>query len=113
MAPGSAEVFSPCGIAGGNTFRIEGCDYKNGDFCTWWWGGATVLDRMPEICTGRMPVPEESQRNVFRRYHSSLPSENSWAQYGYDDDSKIVFKDNRTVEGTYPPGSDNDSNSSL
>ena len=35
MVPGNAEVFSPCGIAGGNPYGIEGCDYKNGDFCTW------------------------------------------------------------------------------
>ena len=27
-------------------------------------------------------------------------------QYGYDDDSKVGFKANRTVEGTYPLGSE-------
>ena len=36
LAPGTAEVFSPCGIAGGNPFGVEGCDdFQNDKFCTW------------------------------------------------------------------------------
>ena len=35
MAPGSAPVFSPCGIAGGNPFGIEGCEGDPTEFCTW------------------------------------------------------------------------------
>jgi len=35
MAPGSAPVFSPCGIAGGNPFGVEGCEGGEDDFCTW------------------------------------------------------------------------------
>ena len=42
----------------------------------------------------------------FQKTPLKFASENSWVQYGYDDDSKVVFKANRTVEGTYPPGSE-------
>ena len=34
-AQGSAPVFSPCGIAGGNPFGVEGCEGGEDDFCTW------------------------------------------------------------------------------
>ena len=34
-APGSAPVYSGCGIAGGNPFGIEGCEGDPTDFCTW------------------------------------------------------------------------------
>ena len=59
-AQGSAPVFSPCGIAGGNPFGVEGCEGGEDDFCTW--GGyqygpdartidlkAIVFDRLHEI----------------------------------------------------------------
>merc|ERR1712212_494091 len=57
MAPGSAEVFSPCGIAGGNPYGIEGCDDHNHDkFCTWggysWGPDARDIDLTDAVWTG-------------------------------------------------------------
>merc|ERR1712142_1295898 len=92
MAPGSAEVFSPCGIAGGNPFGIEGCDDHDHDkFCTWGgysWGPGGVT----EECFQKTPL--------------KFASENSWVQYGYDEDARVVFKANRTTQGTFPEGSE-------
>merc|ERR1712083_78163 len=42
----------------------------------------------------------------FQRTPLKFASENSWVQYGSDEESNVVFKANRTTEGTYPPGSE-------
>merc|ERR1712130_156444 len=42
----------------------------------------------------------------FQRTPLKFASENSWVQYGSDPESNVVFKANRTTEGTYPPGSE-------
>jgi len=139
MAPGSAEVFSPCGIAGGNPYGIEGCDDHDHDkFCTWggysWGPDARDIDLSEAVWTGwprgetvevgwglkanhgggysyRLCKVDENgpggvTEECFQKTPLKFASENSWVQYGYDEDARVVFKANRTTEGTYPPGSE-------
>merc|ERR1711935_227039 len=139
MAPGSAAVFSPCGIAGGNPFGVDGCEGDPTDFCTWGgyaygpdaraWSGlkeAVTTDwhrgakekvgwalkanhgggysyRLCKVGEGGPSVVTEE---CFQEIPLMFASENSWVQYGWEEENSVVFKANRTTEGTYPAGSE-------
>ena len=50
--------------------------------------------------------PGAVTEECFQRTPLKFASEDSWVQYGTDVDSNVVFKANRTTEGTFPPGSE-------
>ena len=147
MAPGTAPLFSPCGIAGGNPLGIQGCDYKTTsdgkvvpgtEFCTWggysfgpdardlewpdavfteWERGGTAEVGWAikanhgggysyRLCKVGEDGPGAVTEECFQRTPLKFASEDSWVQYGTDVDSNVVFKANRTTEGTFPPGSE-------
>merc|ERR1712080_494246 len=42
----------------------------------------------------------------FQQTPLKFASEESWVQYGWDENNRVVFKANRTTDGTFPPGSE-------
>jgi len=136
MAPGSAPNFSPCGIEGGNPFGCgdvedggecpgggssRGRDARNMDWPqaigTLWergsradvgWGmianhGGGYSYR---LCKVGEDGPGGVTEECFQKTPLRFASEYSWVQYGWDEETRVVFTANRTTEGTYPPGSE-------
>jgi hypothetical protein len=131
-APGTAPIFSPCGVFGGNP---DGCggEPENGecpgggsskgpdalDFnftgvqTTEWKAGSTA-----EVGWGMLanhgggysyrlcPRSEELTEECFQKNPLHFASENSWVQYGWDSENTTIFQANRTTEGTFPVGSE-------
>jgi len=138
MAPGSAPVWSPCGVGGGNP---EGCGPQEGmdpidcpgggysygpdarDFhweaavSTEWTRGSTAEVGWGlianhgggysfRLCKVENNDPGAVTEECFQRTPLKFATEDSWVQYGWDESSRVVFKANRTTEGTFPPGSE-------
>jgi len=136
MAPGSAPVFSPCGIEGGNPF---GCgDVEDDGECpgggssrgrdardiSWVEAVDTIWERGSNaevgwailanhgggysyrLCKVGVDGPGGVTEECFQKTPLKFASEDSWVQYGWDEGSRVGFKANRTTEGTYPPGSE-------
>merc|ERR1712179_343194 len=95
MAPGSAPVFSPCGIEGGNPFGCGDVEEANHG------GGYSY-----RLCKVGADGPGGVTEECFQKTPLKFASEDSWVQYGWDEASRVRFKANRTTEGTYPPGSE-------
>jgi hypothetical protein len=133
MAPGSAPTFSPCGIEGGNPFGCNNEEYcPGGGFSNgrdardvpWGEAGHTVWKRGTRavvgwgilanhgggysyrLCKVGKGGPGAVTEECFQKTPLRFASENSWVQYGWDEDTRVVFKANRTMEGTSPPGSE-------
>mgnify|MGYP001428471653 CR=1 FL=1 len=58
------------------------------------------------LCKVGEDGPGAVTEECFQRTPLKFASEDSWVQYGSDLESNVVFKANRTTEGTYPPGSE-------
>jgi len=134
MAPGTARVFSPCGVAGGNPFGMSSTsfetsrglgfsygpdardiDWKDAIFTKWHRGGKAEVGwgiyanhgggYSYRLCKVGEDGPGGVTEDCFQKTPLKFSSENSWVQYGTDKSTRIEFKANRTTEGTYPMGS--------
>jgi len=136
MAPGSAPTFSPCGIYGGNPFgcgdveedgECSGGGSSRGPDArdiAWAEAVATTWERGTSaevgwgmianhgggysyrLCKVGLDGPGGVTEECFQKTPLRFASEDSWVQYGWDEGSRVVFKANRTTEGTFPPGSE-------
>ena len=128
--PGSAPVFSGCGVAGGNP---DGCppggppgDCPGGGFA---YGPAAENVTFKDAVTSKWRAgsvetvgwgivanhgggyqyrlcskKDQLTEDCFQRTPLKFHGDDQWVQYG-DDGVKVVFKANRTSVGTWPPGS--------
>ena len=132
MAPGTAQVFSPCGWQGGNP---QGCGgVPVGDECP---GGGTSQGADSRQVDWDDVVTTEWRRGevaevgwgmlanhgggysyrlcklgeglvteeCFQQTPLNFASDHSWVQYGWDPATRVELVASRTREGTFPPGS--------
>jgi len=130
--PGSAPVFSPCGVAGGNP---DGCpvggpegDCPGGGFgygpraedlgwedivtTEWTAGGVAevgwgiIANHGGGYSYRLCKRPEEGvvTEECFQATHLNFHGDTQWVQYG-ENGAKTYFQANRTREGTWPEGS--------
>jgi len=131
-APGSAPVYSPCGVAGGNP---DGCpvggdegDCPGGGFgygpaaedvlfedvvtTEWKLGGTAevgwgiIANHGGGYSYRLCKTPEEGvvTEECFQQMPLQFAGDMQWVQYG-EDGEKVEFLANRTTVGTFPPGS--------
>lgn len=124
MAPGSAPVFSPCGIAAG---QGQGSFPENGDVPP---PGYKPGDDARDITTGPLtewpigslqdvawrisanhgggyalrlcPASQELTEECFQSHHLQFEGEFSWIQFGLDPSNRTEIRANRTTSGTTP-----------
>jgi len=135
MAPGTAEIFSPCGFGGGNPFGCprgtNGTDCPGGgygfgiDARAYDWKNVTTtewkLGAVVEAAWGIQAnhgggysyrlckMPKEGRMDLteecFQKTSLNFVGDMQWVQYGTNSANRTEFKANRTSEGTFPQGS--------
>lgn len=131
--PGSAPVFSPCGVAGGNPLgcpvggppgecpgggfgygpAAENVSFPGAQTTVWRAGGVEKVGwgitanhgggYSYRLC--RAPAAGEAlTEECFQQTVLRFSGDTQWVQYG-DSGPSVVFRANRTVSGTWPPGS--------
>lgn len=126
-APGYAPVFSPCGLAAGQS---EGNFPQNGDTppegyepgfdgreiamgpVTHWEVGS-IQEVQWKISANHgggyavrlCPLLEDQSEECFQSHHLAFEGESSWIQFGSNPSNRTEIKANRTTRGTNPPGS--------
>lgn len=134
LAPGTAPIDSPCGVAGGN---MKGCPIGGPNPSTCQGGGfaygpAAETVAFPNVVTTEWtaggtaevgwgikanhgggysyricPVPPKGQlvtEECFQKHPLDFDGDTQWVQFGTNG-SRIEFLANRTREGTFPAGS--------
>jgi len=124
MAPGFSPVFSPCGLAAGQSDGsypqngdvppqgyepgFDGRNISGGEVTVWPVG--TVQEIAWTIAANHgggyavrlCPLSEEQTEECFQRHHLPFEGDSTWIQFGAD---RTQIRANRTTTGTYPSGS--------
>lgn len=131
-SPGSAPIFSPCGIAGGNPYgcpvggsegdcpgggfgygpAAEDAEFPNVVTTEWKMGGTgevgwgIIANHGGGYSYRLCKVPEEGvvTEECFQKMPLEFNGDMQWVQYG-EGGSKVEFPANRTKTGTFPEGS--------
>lgn len=127
MAPGSAPVFSPCGLAAGQaqgSFPQNGdvppAGYKPGDDArditsgpVTEWPAGSLQEVSWKISANHgggyavrlCPASQELTEECFQSHHLAFAGESSWIQFGSHRAKRTEIRANRTTSGTSPPKS--------
>jgi len=127
MAPGSAPVFSPCGLAAGQAQGsypsngdvpppgyqpgFDGRSLQNGTWTEWAIGSTQEVHWSIAANHGGgyairlCPLNQEQTEECFQNHHLSFEGDSTWIQFGNDVSNRTKITANRTTLGTTPSGS--------
>lgn len=127
MAPGSAPVFSPCGLAAGQSGGSypangdvapegynpgdDGRDITSGVFTEWAVGSIQEVQWKIAANHGGgyavrlCPLSQNLTEECFQTHHLAFEGESSWIQFGADPSNRTEIRANRTTIGTHPSNS--------
>lgn len=127
MAPGSAPVFSPCGLAAGQSGGNypangdvappgynpgdDGRDITSGVFTEWAVGSIQEVQWKIAANHGGgyavrlCPLSQNLTEECFQSHHLTFEGQSSWIQFGANPSNRTEIRANRTTIGTHPSNS--------
>lgn len=125
-APGHSPLFSPCGVAAGqSTFYpfngdippagykpgFDGRNISGGSVTKWPIGSVQEVSWNIEANHGGgyavrlCPLASEQTEDCFQQHHLPFEGDSTWIQFGEDPTDRTLIRANRTTTGTNPSGS--------